>query len=155
MVQHRYTSNTTMSGNTLFQDAASGQYVFATYLAGSDWSSFAGSLSSNLNHWYDPATATAFKVPNGKIVNLAGWQGQTGEDLDSNWTAASSLASTCSVPSPSFTDFSVNADNHSYQMGSSGAVITLRVNSFGYGTVTLKAADLPAGVSRQASPELA
>jgi hypothetical protein len=141
-----YTSNTTMSGNT-FQDAASGQYVFATYLSGSDWSGFASSLSSNLNHWYDPATTTAFKVPNGKIVNLAGWQGQTGEDLASNWAASSSAASACAVPYPSFTDFSVNADSHNYQMGSAGAVITLRVNSFGYGTVTLKAAGLPAGVS--------
>jgi len=137
-------NNLTLSGNTV-QDARSGQYVFGTYLSGSDWSRFEDSLSSDNNNWYDSATSKAFKLPNGKIVDLSGWQLETREDLASTWNSASN---SCGTPAASsFPDFSVNSDNRNYTMSSGKAVINLQIKSFGSGAVTLAASGLPSGVS--------
>jgi hypothetical protein len=146
-----YTSGTVLGSNT-FQDAGPGQYVFGTFLSGTDWSAFTGSLSSNYNHWYDGATSKSFKIPNGKLVDLPGWQLDTRADLASAWAPSTTLASSCAVPPPSFADFSVNADNKAYSMTSGKAIVTLRVNSFGYGTVALVASGLPSGVSATFQP---
>lgn len=135
--------NLTLNGNTV-QDSSSGQYLFGTYLTGSDWSTFEDSLSSNHNNWYDSSAAKAFKLPNGKMVDLSGWQLETREDLASAWTSASA---SCAVPTSSFKDFSVNSDNRNYTMSSGKAVINLQVKSFGSGAVTLAASGLPSGVS--------
>ena len=81
------------STDNTFQNAGAGQYTFATFLSGNDWTAFASTLSSNNNHWYDPNTATSFKIPNGKLVNLAGWQSNTSEDLASNWGQSTIAAS--------------------------------------------------------------
>jgi Right handed beta helix region len=136
-------SNLTLNGNTV-QDAGPGQLVFGTFLTGSDWSTFETSLSSNHNSWYDPSLVKAFKLPNGKMVDLSGWQLETREDLASGWSSSSN---SCAAPASSFQDFSVNSDNRNYTMSSGKAVITLRVNSFGSGAVTLAASGLPSGVS--------
>ena len=137
-------NNLTLSGNTV-QDARSGQYVFGTYLSGSDWSTFENSLSSNNNNWYDTSTSKAFKLPNGKIVDLSGWQLETREDLASTWNSASN---SCGTPAAStFPDFSVNSDNRNYTMSSGKAVVNLQLKSFGSGAVTLAASGLPSGVS--------
>ena len=141
-----YTAGTVMSGNVL-QDARAGQFVFATYLSGNDWTRFADSLSSNNNHWYDASTKKAFKIPSGVLVDLASWQLETRADLASNWGTVTTAAASCAVPAPSFTDFSVNSDNYAYTMSSGKAVVNLRVNSFGYGQVTLAAYGVPAGVT--------
>ena len=135
--------NLSLSGNTV-QDAGPGQYVFGTYMTGSDWSTFASSLTSNHNNWYDSSLPKSFKLPNGKIADLSGWQLETGEDLASTWSSASN---SCTAPTPSFKDFSVNSDNRSYTMSSGKAVVNLQVNSFGSGSVTLAASGLPSGVS--------
>jgi Right handed beta helix region len=140
-----YTAGTVMNSNS-FEDAAAGQYVFGTFLTGYDWYQFANTLNASSNHWYDPATTKAFKITNGKLVNLSGWQSATGTDYSSSWTRASSI-SACAVPTPSFTDFSVNADNRAYTMSSGHTTATLRVNSFGFGQVSLRASGLPKGVS--------
>jgi hypothetical protein len=146
-----FTTGTVLSGNT-FQDASSGQLVFGTYLSGSDWTQFASTLKASNNTWYDPSTANSFKIPNGKIVNLAGWQSAVQTDYTSVWKSpATSPATFCTVPSPSFTDFNVNLDNNSYTMSAGKAVATARVNSFGYGTVNLQVSRLPGGVSASLS----
>ncbi|HVJ07408.1 MAG TPA: hypothetical protein VM554_03430 [Acidisarcina sp.] len=145
-VYYLYTQNTTMHGN-LFQDSGAGQFVFATFLSGTDWSYFAGSLTSNNNYWYDGTSTKKFTLPNGKLADLPGWQGNTGEDLASVWTTNTTLSNTCGVPAPTYTDYAINLDNYTYSMSGGKAAIKMWVNSFGYGTVSLSVAGLPSGVT--------
>jgi hypothetical protein len=87
-------------------------------------------------------------VPNGKIVNLAGWQGTVQNDYSSVWKVPSvSPLPACTPPTPSFADFNVNLDSNTYTMSAAKALATARVNSFGYGTVSLKISGLPSGVT--------
>ena len=142
-----FTKGMILTGNT-FVDAVPGQNVFGTYLSGNDWSTFANTLNASNNKWYDPTTSNSFKVVNGKMVSLAGWQTATGTDYTSSWALpATSPAQACTVPAPSFSDFHVNVDNGTYTMSSGKAVVTVRVKSFGFGTVSLKATGMPSGVT--------
>ena len=146
-----FTTGMVLSGNT-FQNASPGQLVFGTYLSGTDWTQFAATLNANNNAWYDPATTNSFKIPNGKVVNLAGWQGAVQTDYSSAWqVAATSPAGYCSVPTPSLSDFRVTVDSNTYAMSGASAVATARVSSFGSGTVSLQIAGLPAGVTAKLS----
>ncbi len=148
-----FTTGTVLTGNT-FEDAAVEQNVFGTYLSGADWSDFANTLNAGGNRWFDPLIANAFKIPNGKLVNLAGWQSATGTDFTSDWVAPSvSPVIACTVPTPSFADFSVNLDSGTYAMTSGKAVATARVNSFGFGPVALTLSGLPAGVGASFSQQ--
>lgn len=146
-----FTTGMQLTGNT-FENAAPGQLVFGTYLGGNDWTSFASTLNASGNIWYDPTTSASFKIPNGKLVNLNGWQGTVQTDYSSAWQIpATSPVTGCSAPSPAYADFNVNVDSNAYSMTSGKAVATVRVNSFGYGPVTLKAEGMPAGVSANLS----
>jgi len=148
---HLVTKNTVLSGNSIVA-GASGQNVFGTYLSGADWSDFANSLNASNNTWYDPSTANSFKVVNGKMVNLSGWQSTVGTDYSSKWASpGSSLASAAAAPKTDFADFAVNLDSGNYTMSSAKVVATARVNSYGYGTVSLKMTGLPSGVSASIS----
>jgi hypothetical protein len=142
-----FTTGMVLSGNA-FQNAASGQLVFGTYLGGADWTQFAATLNASNNTWYDPTTANSFKIVNGKIVNLAAWQSAVQTDYSSVWQLPATSPSTfCTAPTPSFADFSVNVDNYTYTMSAAKAVANARVNSFGYGTVNLQISGLPSGVT--------
>jgi hypothetical protein len=142
-----FTTGMTLSGNT-FQNATSGQLVFGTYLGGTDWTQFASTLKASNNTWYDPLTSNSFKIVNGKVVDLAGWQSAVQNDYSSVWqTPSTSPASFCNVPTPVFSDFRVTLDNHTYSMSAAKAVVTARVASFGFGAVNLQVSGLPAGVS--------
>ena len=146
-----FTTGTVMTGNT-FENASAGQNVFGTFLSGADWSDFANTLNSSSNRWYDPVTPSSYKIVNGKLVTLAGWRSTTGEDLDSEWAhAATSPVGACALPTPSFPDFHVNLDKDAYTMASGKAVATVRVNSFGFGAVTLAVTGMPAGVTASLS----
>jgi hypothetical protein len=146
-----FTTGMVVSGNTI-ADAAAGQNVFGTYLNSSDWARFADSLNASDNLWYDPTTLTSFKLVNGKLFDLAGWQSTTGTDYSSVWTPpTSSLAAACTAPMPTFADFRVTLDNRNYTMSAGKAVATIWVNSFGYGAVNLKATGMPSGVSASIS----
>jgi Right handed beta helix region len=148
---HLTTTGLVLSGNTVVASAP-GQYVFGTYLSGADWTGFANTLNANSNNWHDANTANSFKVVNGKYVNLTGWQSATGTDYTSTWAPPStSPATACAVPTPSFTDFAVNVDSGNYTMSAGKVVSTARVNSFGYGAVSLKVTGLPSGVSASLS----
>lgn len=142
------TTGTSMSGNA-FIDSLPGQYVFGTYLSGTDWTDFTSTLKSGNNTWYDPNTASAFHIVNGKNVNLSGWQSATGADYSSTWQAPStSPDSACAVPPPSYPDFNVSIDNGAYTMSSGRATAQVRVSSFNFGgTVNLSVSGLPAGVT--------
>jgi len=146
-----FTTGMILSGNT-FENAASGQLVFGTYLGGTDWTSFASTLKASGNNWYDPTTSNSFKVVNGKMVNLAGWQSTVQTDYSSAWQPpATSPVAACTAPAPAFADFNVNMDSNLYSMTAGVATATVRVNSFGYGAVNLQVSGLPAGVSASLS----
>ena len=141
------TTGTVMSGNS-FIDGGTGQLVFGTYLSGSDWTDFTSTLHSNNNTWFDPNTATAFRIVNGKNVNLAGWQTATGADYSSAWAEPAAASSTaCSAPPATYSDFNVSIDNGGYTMSSGRATAAVRVNSFNFGAVNLSVSGLPAGVT--------
>ena len=53
-----FTTGMVLQGNTIL-DGASGQSGFGTYLAGTDWTQFATSLSAGNNTWYDPSTTAS------------------------------------------------------------------------------------------------
>jgi hypothetical protein len=141
------TTGMVLSGNT-FQNASAEQLVFGTYLSGNDWTQFATTLNSGNNTWYDPSTPNAFKIVNGHVVDLATWQSAVQTDYSSVWQvpSASPLAA-CSVPIPSFPDFAINVEINSYTMSAGKAVATVRVDSFGFGPVTLRAEGTPSGVT--------
>ena len=142
-----FTTGMVLTGNA-FQNASTGQLVFGTYISGTDWTQFASTLNASSNTWYDPATTTAFKVVNGNIVNLSGWQSTIQNDYSSTWKLPStSPVAACSAPAPSFPDFNVNLDSNAYTMSTAKAVATARVNSFGYGAVALSLEGLPSGVT--------
>jgi len=144
---HLFTTGLVVNGNT-FENGGAGQFVFGTYLGGTDWTQFASTLKSSNNTWYDPVTATAFKIPNGKVVSLAAFQSAVQSDYSSVWQApASSGVNVCNAPPPAYADFNINLDNDNYTMAAGKVVAKVRVNSFGYGPVTLKAAGMPSGVS--------
>ncbi len=148
-----FTTGTVLSGNT-FENAKSGQLVFGTYLGGNDWTQFASTLNSSNNTWYDPTTSSSFKIVNGHVVGLSAWQSAVQTDYTSAWQVpAASPVAACSAPKPSFADFAINLDSGTYKMASGKAVATVRVNSFGFGPVSLKAEGMPAGVSASLSQQ--
>jgi hypothetical protein len=146
-----FTKGLVLTGNT-FVDGASGQNVFGTYLSGSDWSSFADSLNASNNVWYDPFVASSFKIVNGHLVNLSGWQSTVGTDYTSVWAApAVSPAAACAVPATTYSDFGVVVNANAYTMASGKASASARVSSYGYGTVNLSVSGGPAGVTASIS----
>jgi hypothetical protein len=145
------TQGTVLSGNT-FQNAGSGQTVFGTYLAGSDWSAFANSLNASGNKWFDPTTNSNFKIVGGKAVTLGGWKSATGTDSNSTWTKTyGSQPAKCGIPSTTYPDFAVSFNRPTYSMSAGNATATLQVRSFNYGTVSLWFTGLPSGVSASLS----
>ncbi len=141
------TKDTVLTGNK-FQNVAANQTVFGTYLAGSDWSTFANSLNASGNKWYDPHTSSSFRIDGGKAVTFGGWKSATGTDYSSAWSKAySSQPSKCGVPGTPYPDFAVNFNRPTYSMSGGNATALLQVLSYNYGTVSLHFTGLPSGVS--------
>ena len=148
-----FTTGMVLTGNS-FENASGGQNVFGTYLSGTDWSDFAYSLNASYNRWYDPTTSTNFKIVNGRLVTLGGFNSATGTDYSSVWAPAStSPAYACAIPNPAISDFVVDLNYENYTMTSSGAVVAAHVKSYGYGTVNLWVTGLPSGVSAYLSQQ--
>jgi hypothetical protein len=140
-----------LSGNKFVNDQ-SGKQLFGTYLSGNDYTQFTTTLNASNNKYYDSTSPNSFKVLNGKLVSLSGWQGTVQTDYSSVWQApATSPAAACTAPAPTFSDFNVNMDNSVYTMSAAKATGTVKVNSFGYGPVNLKVTGLPAGVTASLS----
>ena len=139
------TKGTVFTGNTV-ENAGGSQNVFGTYLAGNDWMQFATTLTAGGNKWFDPATASNFRITGGKLVNLGGWQSATGTDYTSVWAKASAAPTgACAPPSPTFTDFAVSLNRDTYSMSAGAATALLQLKSYGYGTVSLWVSGLPSG----------
>jgi hypothetical protein len=146
-VYNLITQGTVVTGNT-FENAGGGQNVFGTYLAGSDWSTFAYSLNASSNKWYDPNTSSNFKITGGKSVTLGGWQSATGTDYSSSWTKTySSQPGGCTIPATNYPDFGVSMNRPTYSMTNGATTALLQVASYNYGTVNLWFTGLPSGVS--------
>ena len=144
---HLLTRDMSLSGNTIV-DGASGQNVFGTYVNSTDFSTFANTLNASSNRWYDSYASNAFKVVNGKLVSLSGWQSTVGTDYSSTWGYPStSPSSGCGVPAAKYADFNVNVNAGSYTMSAGTAAATVRVRSFAFGTVNLSVSGLPSGVT--------
>ncbi len=142
-----FTTGLVLTGNT-FENASAGQLVFGTYLSGTDWTLFASTLKSSSNTWFDPNTASSFKIVNGHIVGLSAFQSAVQTDYDSLWQVpATSPVDACKAPAPTYADFNINLDSNNYTMAAGKAVATVHVNSFGYGPVSLKAEGMPSSVS--------
>jgi hypothetical protein len=91
------TKDTVLRGN-VFEDTRSGQFLFGTYLTGSDWSDFADTLNASDNRYFDSATTDAFGLPDGHKTSLAGWKSAVGTDYSSSWSKPStSPAGACAV----------------------------------------------------------
>ncbi|MDI3254769.1 MAG: right-handed parallel beta-helix repeat-containing protein [Bacillota bacterium] len=151
-----FTTNTILENNVITA-ANSNQYVFNTYLSGSDWSKFADSLQSNNNYWYNGQLSTTYIVPLGKHVNFSGWKSTTGQDYNSDWALSSIYARGCGLPTPGYTDFHIQAHNaaayvSSYTMSNGSVSIPLQIRSYNYGSVQLSIYGLPSGVSASFSP---
>lgn len=144
-VYNLYTSHMSLNSNT-FEDAASGQDTFGTYLTGYDWTEFATTLSASYNDWYDPHSVSTFKLPDNDFVSLDSWKSAVDTDWTGWWAAPStSPAAACWVPTSSFPDFAVNLNEESVSMDKGSASTTVNVNSFGYGTVYLWITGMPSG----------
>lgn len=145
------TQGLVLSGNT-FVDGAAGQNVFGTYVSSSDWADFANSLQASNNRWYDPYTSSSFKIVNGHLVTLSGWQSAVGTDYSSVWGLPATAPTTaCAAPAAKYADFNVVMNAGTYTMSSGKAAATARVKSFGFGTVNLSITGLPAGVTASIS----
>jgi len=145
------TTGMVLSGNTFINDQ-SGKQLFGTYLTGNDYTQFTTTLNAGNNQYYDSTSPNTFKVLNGKLVNLGGWQSTVQTDYSSAWqTPAASPVAACTAPAPTFTDFNVNVDSSAYTMSGAKATVTAKINSFGYGPVNLQVSGLPSGVTAQLS----
>lgn len=132
-----------------FVAIGSNQYVFNTYVSGSQWSMFIDSLTSNYNHWYNSSRSSDFGVPGGRSTTLSGWRSFSHQDGSSSW---SSSGASCGGPSSVYPDFQLLAHNaaawvSSYTMSGGNVTIPLQLRSFNYGGVQLYLSGLPSGVS--------
>ena len=94
------TKGMVLSGNTFVNDQ-SGKQLFGTYLSGNDYTQFTTTLNASNNKYYDSTSPNSFKVLNGKLVSLSGWQGTVQTDYSSVWQApATSPAAACTAPAP-------------------------------------------------------
>jgi hypothetical protein len=144
-------NNVTLSGNT-FTGTDATQYLFNTYLGGSDWNEFADSLKSNNNVWYNDQKQVAYGIPDGKHINLSGWRSLLSQDENSSWALADAANTGCSVPTPAYPDFQMQAHNAAsytaaYKMANGTVAIPLQLKSFNFGSVSLSVSGLPKGVS--------
>lgn len=144
-------NNMTLSDNS-FTAVGAGQYVFNTYLSGSDWSEFANSLSSNNNEWYNASNAVDFVVASGHKIDFANWKSQMDQDWNSTWSLSSGAKTGCTAPNTSYPDFQILAHNGAayvaaYSMSAGAVSIPLQIRSFSYGNVNLSVYGLPSGVA--------
>jgi hypothetical protein len=85
-----FTEKLTATGNTI-QSVSNTQVFKDSYLGSTDWTLFTTTLNSDNNHWY-AGSSSSYTVPlTGKqhILTFLGWQGVTGQDLQSTWVSTS------------------------------------------------------------------
>ena len=118
-----------------------------------DWPTFASTLSSNNNTWWNANTASAFTVPVPEgytVMNLSGWHTLTEQDANSSFAAPTSTnpPAVCAV-TPDAEDywFTINAASATVNPGSK-ATFSVSVIPLGFsGSVSLHAdvSQVPSG----------
>ena len=146
-----FTNHTKLESNS-FIAVGSNQYVFDTYVSGTNWSEYIGTLTSNNNHWYNTSLSSNFGIPAGKTTTFPGWKSLSHQDAASTWALPSAASAGCGVPTTSYPDFQIMAHNAAtyvsgYTMNRGTITIPIQVKNFNYGTVTLSASGLPSGVT--------
>ena len=110
------TQNFTNTSNTIQGNTSSQLLLKDSYLGGSDWSSFQGTLSSSNNTWWNASNSTTeFVVPtphSGSQDSFSGWQSVSGEDGNSSFKAPSSSAGNACNLKAVGTDFWLTVDNN-------------------------------------------
>ena len=83
------TENISLDQNVF--EATTGQQLFRdSYLGGADWTTFATTLQSNKNTWWNPDNSRPFMVPapvSATLLDSAEWQTSTGQDKNSTFSA--------------------------------------------------------------------
>ncbi len=126
------TSNVTFTNNVIYGVGA--QFLFNdSYLVDPDWTTFAGSLISDQNTWWNPGATKVFKVayPNaGTLDDFPAWQGVTGQDVSSAFTSTPDESQPCTV----------NADAPNFWLitGSTAA----NTSATGYATIAMSVSPL-------------
>jgi hypothetical protein len=149
------TKNFSFNNNVIV--AAGTQPVFKDgSLGGSDWNSFATTLRSNNNTWWNASNSIPFVLPvpnSGTQDTLASWQSKTGQGNASVFAApAANLSSKCSVTAD-MQDLWLLVDNGVVTADPSGvAVFNLQTMGLGgfNGTVTLRSdgiSSIPGGTA--------
>lgn len=146
-----FTNHTKLEYNS-FIAVGSNQYVFDTYVSGTNWSEYIDTLTSNDNHWYNTSVFSNFGITGGSTTTFPGWKSLSHQDASSSWSLPTSASAGCGVPTTTYPDFQVMAHNAAtyvsgYTMTGGTITIPLQVKNFNYGTVTLSASGLPSGVT--------
>jgi hypothetical protein len=132
------------STNNVFVNGQAQQLVLDSYLGGSDWATFQGTLVSDYNTWWNGSQTNPFMLPvptNYTSTNFAGWQSSTLQDQHSLYQAPSgSYDGPCQV-APVGSDFWFFTGNKSgVQTVAPGSGISVKatVNPLAFsGTVNL------------------
>jgi hypothetical protein len=138
------TYNTTFTKNVI--EAVGSQGLFKDgYLNGADWTNFAATLTSSDNVWWDATNAAPFTVPfptTGTLLNFAGWQALTNQDLNSTFAAPTTNPSTvCNSAPVDFADWWFVLQN----LGSSSSSPTGLATTDASGAATYNAANIALG----------
>lgn len=118
------TQNFTNTSNTIQGNTSSQILLKDSYLDGTDWSDFQGTLSSSNNTWWNASNSTTeFVVPTphaGSQDSFSGWQGATGQDSNSSFKAPSStVGNACNLKAVG-TDFWFTIDNNALTVKQGG-----------------------------------
>ena len=133
--------NFTNTGNILQGMDSTQQGFFDGTLGGTEWTDFQSTLTSSNNTWWNTSNALFFETPapaNNTLNDLSAWQGLTGQDISSTWSApAGNLAATCTFTPE--TDFWLTVAAPNATTDASGtAVLNYTVTALNFnGTVTL------------------
>jgi hypothetical protein len=128
--------NLTLTDNVIEGSDATQQVFYDGYLSGSDWTDFQTTLQASGNTWWNPQKTHAFTLPvpaHSTVYDFGGWQTQTGQDADSNWSAPGTSPPSCAtVPSP---DFWLTVDHGTQTMSAGGSA------TFNYTTTLLNSTE--------------
>ena len=133
--------NFTNTGNILQGMDSTQQGFFDGTLGGTEWTDFQSTLTSSNNTWWNNSNSLFFETPapaNNTLNDLSAWQGLTGQDISSTWSApAGNLAASCTFTPE--TDFWLTVDVPNVIADASGtAVFNYTVTALNFsGTVTL------------------
>jgi hypothetical protein len=130
------TSYLTFDGDVMESTSATPVGFSDFFLDGTDWTSFATTLSSNQNTWWNPSNTLDFELPfpsKNTYADFQTWQSDTGQDQNSTFQEPiPDPALTFVLPPPDYPDYWLAVDNSTLQVAAGGtAVFNLDTIPFG------------------------